>query len=455
MLHARPFLLSCFALLAGLLLVTACDEEKVQGDVCSGNACEADSQSANDATTETDTSGGGEDSSTENDTGEADTQVGEDTREPDSTGGDTGSADTQVGVDTGEADTNVPDGVVVCGTGIIKGRVCSPLGTVWLSDVSVSIEARDCDGNLVYIEAFSDENGFYELQDVPSGVHSMTISTGSYTTSIENIAVDANKTTDLTGSLTKTCIETAAAKVAVLGGTFDHIETVLDFGLGIQFDFLVGDATDYYLGSGGDEKNTYLGLLKDRQRLLTYDILFINCGLWSGLKAGTFFLDPNDAELKLMVGNLLTFVNSGGSIYISDYAYYWGELVFPGAIDFLGDDRIEGEAKQGNRADNLTAEVLSPEFQKALRPLTSISIKFDLPAWVIAEKLGTPMPGGSTVHIEAPTVDTPSETLTNVPLVISYKPAPDSGTVYFTSFHHEEELNPEMQKVLNFLIFQL
>jgi len=352
---------------------------------------------------------------------------------------DTANVEVEETVETDVADdTDVPVG---CGYGSIKGRVCSPNGSDWLSDVEVSISGFDCDGNAIVIQDFTDANGFYYLDNVPTGQHSITIKTGSYTTSVDNVRVDAGKETDLTGTLTKTCLDRRAASIAVLTGTFDHIEQILDQ-LGVTYQLYEGDSAALNPNSA----RSGLDLLKNLNELLTYDILFINCGEWY-----QSFNLSTQAEVDLMEANLVTFVQSGGSLYVSGWAYYWAELAFPEAVDYYGDDLFEGSAKKGNIIDNLVADVISTPFQNALAPATTLTIKFNWPAWVVASSVSFT----STVHILAASVPTFSETLTDVPLVVSHKPTETSGTVFFTSFHHEAQLSGQMEQVLRFLVFQL
>ncbi|MDX9719404.1 MAG: hypothetical protein RBU37_01560, partial [Myxococcota bacterium] len=163
------------------------------------------------------------------------------------------------------------------------------------------------------------------------------------------------------------------------------------------------------------------------------------------------FYNKTPEEIQQMTFNLVTFVQSGGSIYVSDWAYFWAEMAFPDIIDYYGDDTQEGVAKVGIVYDALVANVVSDSFQRALDGAETITIQFNWPAWVLAESVSF----SSTVHILAPTVQTFTSTLHDVPLVVSHKPTPTSGTVFFTSFHHEAQLTRQMEEVLRFLVFQL
>jgi len=144
-------------------------------------------------------------------------------------------------------------------------------------------------------------------------------------------------------------------------------------------------------------------------------------------------------------------VQSGGSIYASDWAYFWTEMAFPDIIEYYGDDSIEGNAKVGSIYENLVANVVSDSFRRALGNVDTITILFNWPAWVVAVSASL----SSTVHIVAPSIQTFQSTLYNVPLVISHQPTTTSGTVFFTSFHHEAQLTSQMEQVLRFLVFQL
>ncbi len=100
--------------------------------------------------------------------------------------------------------------------------------------------------------------------------------------------------------------------------------------------------------------------------------------------------------------------------------------------------------------ENLVASVISENFRNAIKSDT-ITIQFNWPAWVLAESVSFE----SEVHVLAESLPTDDEPLTDIPLVVSYKPSETSGTVFFTSFHHEAQLTQQMEDVLRFLIFQL
>ena len=348
------------------------------------------------------------------------------------------------GVDCGFGSTctNVGDGYACsCGYGSILGRVCAPSGSEWLAGVIVSVSSIDCDGNPIVVQDFTDANGSFQLGPIPNGLHQLLLETGSYITIISDLPVNIGEVTNLSDSPGATCLDPDAASIAVLGGTFDHVQQILDQ-LGIAYELYDGDTAVTNPGSPANG----LDLLMSLGELLGYDILFINSGMWFDT-----FLLMSASEIQLMVQNLVTFVESGGSLYVSDLAYFWAELAFPEMIDYYGDDMIDGEAQVGAIDDNVVADVLSQSFQQALG-LNTTTVSLNRPAWVVASSVSF----ATTVHILAPTATLMSGSVSSdVPLIVSHRPSPTSGTIFFTSFHHEATMSQDMEQVLHFLVFQL
>lgn len=124
-------------------------------------------------------------------------------------------------------------------------------------------------------------------------------------------------------------------RIAVVTGDFDEMENVLAlFGLGdIGSDdaFVPGTGIiDLYAGSLKStlEQNIET-LLRDPERLASYDVVLINCG--------------NDYEQALLsdgevVGTLRDYVTEGGRLYVTDHSYEYVEAPFPDKIAFLGQE---------------------------------------------------------------------------------------------------------------------
>lgn len=358
----------------------------------------------------------------------------------DNDGEDPDGTDGTDGTDPTDTTPDTPEVFEDCGYGEVVGRVCSPNGSDWLFGVDVSIEATSCTGQTVVIQALTDNNGFYRLTNVPNGQHTLNITTGSFSTQIRSVPVNINETTDLTGQTTKTCLDRRSARIAVLTGVFDSYETVLE-SLGVTYSLFEGDSASATSTRNGQ------ALLLDSDALAEYDILIINSGEWYRL-----FRDPSRAaDLNRMTNNLIFFVEEGGSLYVSDWAYYWIERTYADRVDFFGDDTVEGPARIGSQTTNLPVTVNSELFQNLLGA-TETTVSFSWPAWAAMTEAH---PGKTTVHLTAANAPLDNgQTIPAAPMVISFQPTPTSGTVIFSSFNASAN-DDLMNRVLRFLIFQL
>lgn len=421
---SRSFTLLLCVTACAVILLSACDDTTPDGGedtTCLVGTCgEPDTSPVTDAT------------SPPTDTSPTDTDTPTDT-DPDNDTSDAPS-DTDIPADV------PPDVFENCGYGDIVGRVCSPNGSEWLFGVQVSVEATDCTGRTSVVEAVTDNNGFYRLTAVPNGQHTLTIETGSFTTQIRGVPVNINETTDLTGQTTKTCLDRRSARIAVLTGVFDSYESVLD-DLGVAYSLYEGDSASPNSTRDGQT------LLQDADALQNFDIIIINSGEWYRL-----FRDPARlADLERMKTNLIFFVEEGGSLYVSDWAYYWIEKTYSDRVDFYGDDTVEGPAKIGAQIQSLPVSVDS-DLYRSLLGVTETSVNFNWPAWSVMSEAH---PGKTTIHMSAASVTLDNgETAENVPMVISFQPTPTSGTVVFSSFNADAN-DAVMDQVLRFLIFQL
>ncbi|GMV39154.1 MAG: hypothetical protein AMXMBFR64_08700 [Myxococcales bacterium] len=212
------------AALAAAALAAACSDPDPTG-VQTG-------ASAPDATTSEDSGGPGFGSGAE-DTGQP---VAEDAGDTGGTGGpaDTGHPSgpdvpagipdswTPVTTDAGpgeDAPWVAPDG---CGYGIIQGIVCSPSEQVFVNGAKVWVDAKDCEGNPVHIEVYSDGDGRYTLTGVPSGNQEVHVSSGSYENDY-TVIVEAGATTDISSVGYKACPQAfnPCATGTVLGNICD------------------------------------------------------------------------------------------------------------------------------------------------------------------------------------------------------------------------------------------
>ncbi len=364
---------------------------------------------------------------------------------------------------TGPGENNIPD-PNVCGYGSLKGKACAPSGEV-LGAATVTITGVDCNqgGAPFTLTAQTLGDGSYSFDDVPTGQHEVTISTGgSFSRSFPAQVFDAQET-DLTSQAAKYCIENDV-EIAVIAGAYDDVEGVLDQ-LGLEYDMKGGD--------GGPSQNTVpynqaIDFLTDLSAMSNYDIIFINCGELWGL------LNQRDIDkVTGVVANLRQFIDQGKSVYASDWAHMFIERPMPNAVDFLGDDLSLANARDGFAPQVIQASVDSLALRTVLGTET-VAIDFPHNPPVIYNNNWTMVEGadpnaivhltgdadrcaaGSIITGACPNVD---GTLAGSPLLVSFRDPNTNGAVVYTSFHnHADEavpVSPEIEKILKFLIFQL
>lgn len=362
---------------------------------------------------------------------------------------DTYSGTRTVEVSAGET-TKIGSETCVGHQGSITGRICGGNG-YWLANARVFVELP----NGTVVETTTDADGYYELTGVPAGTHTVQVSKGSFFTSFET-TVTADETTDIPEPV---CVP-PTTEMAVVTGTYDQVQVVLeDLGFAVHEEFnsagvtehdpegnvdvIDGVSTDNALGSSAYWVNEFL---LDPARLAQYDIIFFNCGL-------------NDNALVMgssgsqAIANLKDFVAQGGSIYASDWAYDVVRMAFPGRINFFGDDNQRGAARQGEANDALPTTAVDPGLITSLGR-SDLVFNMNLPQWALMDRQSE-QPSNLRVLVRAPSVNTLAEpaTVQNPPVVVQFKYG--QGRVLFTSAHNESQTTPDLEDVLNFIIFEL
>ncbi len=338
-----------------------------------------------------------------------------------------------------------PDaGCVPPGAGAVVGQVCAPNGRLWLVGASVTVEWTDaCTGESRAATAVTDESGAFRLEDLPAGAHLLRIERGSFRGE-RVVTVRAGAEIDLSAGDRKTCLSADATRLAVVGGRYDRVQELLvDLGL-----------SEFDLFDGVDDVAGTEAFLADAERLAQYDVLFLNCGIRKD--AFTRYDD--------VVAGLRRFVADGGSVYVSDYGFFFFEDAFPEALDFHGDDaEWQGEARMGAAPQRVHARIVSDELRAFMQ---AEAVDVDFPEdeqvrtahWVVAESAGpavTVLLEGDVQLCVGPRSCAPGGRVERAPLLVSYEPEGASGVVVFTSFHQEANLSAEIERVLFYLVFML
>ncbi|MEZ4239198.1 MAG: hypothetical protein R3F59_24195 [Myxococcota bacterium] len=164
-----------------------------------------------------------------------------------------------------------------------------------------------------------------------------------------------------------------------------------------------------------------------------YDVIFFDCGI------DTHFRD--DAAL---VDTLQQFVQDGGSLYASDLAFPVVEAPFPAKIDFQGNDASDFAPGVGARGE-VDADVLDPVMQQVLGSNTAL-VEFNLGGW--AAMVSTT--GDTLLEGSYPQMGGGRDA---GPLAVRFTAG--SGTVVYTSFHNEQQINFDMATLLQEMVLSL
>lgn len=172
--------------------------------------------------------------------------------------------------------------------------------------------------------------------------------------------------------------------------------------------------------------NTYANIAQ-------YDIIYANCS------SSAYANGPSAANA------LRTFVQNGGSLYASDWAFTYVTNAFPSFVTFFGSDPRVGYSGMitGRITDPGLASYLNPS-----NPPTTVSLNYNLGSWAVVNSVSS----ATTVHIRGD-ITYSGGTLSDRPLVVSFSPYDNSaGRVIYTTFHNEAQQSDIEKKLLEYLV---
>ena len=285
--------------------------------------------------------------------------------------------------------------------GTVYGRVVAPNGSIAAVGATVALQV---DGVDVWMLTQCD--GEFSLQ-LPAGSHQISVQKGHFTAN-RTVEVGAGVTNNL-GNLH---LDTSQVKMAVISGIYDDIGSMVS-DLGIPYDTFA--RPEDILG------NTSL--------LTQYQVVFANCGTVATTTGQNHYTQEQ-------FNNTRSWVEQGGTLYTSDWEYQLFEGVVPEAVTF-SNNPLDGPVAQ------LEANVLDREIQMLLGG-TKADIYFDLNGWATIEKTDAAM---TLVEAKIPGRSGQSPLATRMIL--------GSGKAIFTSFHNEEQLTEDMERILYEMILSL
>jgi hypothetical protein len=152
-----------------------------------------------------------------------------------------------------------------------------------------------------------------------------------------------------------------------------------------------------------------------------------------------FVADPNVAsQLQAKVGGM-------GVLVMTDWAYDLAEQAYPDYVEYLGDD-TDYDAAQTGEIGNVTATVTDERLAEAIGAETAV-LRYDFSNWAVIEgvdedKVTVWMRGDVTYRVRDGEGGTQS--LTDVPLLVSYQPEGlEKGSVVVSTFHFDAQ-TPEL-----------
>lgn len=309
----------------------------------------------------------------------------------------------------------------------VTGRVCNTVGDSYVvgADAYINYDSNGDGTDDATSSDVTDADGWFTLTGVPLGTHTISVEKGSFSTTIQISLDTPDEELQLAN---EECLDPGSVDIAVVSGDYDHVESLLT-GLGLT----------YTLYRGASGQTEYLELLQDADKMSEYDIIFFNCGMDDTWARGSSY----DA----VAANVKAYVQAGGSVYTSDWAYNIFEAAFPNAADFYGDDTVTGAAYWG--ADGyLTASVIDPTFQQLLGS-NSAQLNYDLASWAVVESTGSNtevlLRGDAPLYLWG--------TINNSPLAI--RAYFGSGVALYTSFHNEQQATVDMESILEEIILSL
>ena len=321
--------------------------------------------------------------------------------------------------------------------GQITGRVCDPAGADgggWVAGAYVYTSYdSDFDGvDDTTSEDTTDSDGRFLLEGLPTG--------REYIVSVVKGSFEASFTVMLTTGtyeLPEDECMLEAPNIAVVMGEYDRIE-----------DIIANMGLDYTTYNGRWGETEYLDFLKDPAAMAEYDIIFFNCGI-------TETWTDSDIDREVIRENIRSFVNAGGSIYVSDWAYLFVELPFPEKIAFYGEEDSMPGAPRLGRSDTVEGAVIDLTMQ-AIVGSGVADINFEVDMWVVVESISDGVSPLIEATVEVSDLLGSFNTLTDVPIAARFEMGTAGGRAIFTSFHNENEATTlDMTDILEEIILSL
>ncbi|MBI5526397.1 MAG: hypothetical protein HY897_08675 [Deltaproteobacteria bacterium] len=273
------------------------------------------------------------------------------------------------------------------------------------------------------VETLTGPAGDFVLGGIPVGRQIIHFEKGIFATTVEAV-IEEGMTTYIDVPI---ALEVDAGKIAIVRGSYDSIEEVLER-LG-YYGFAM------YNGMGWDassEKNiaTLVGNAREMEK---YYAVFLNCGVSTD--------GATDPEVKAA---LRAYTAGGGKLYASDWAYDYVEQAFPDHITFFGDDLTPHSAAAG--MSGVIPGIVMDGPLGAYLGKSEVELNYNLGQWVVTTDSGPE----TKVYVKG---NVPDPEVPGAPLLVSFSEGDQGGRVVYTTFHNEAQTSADMDAILEFLVF--
>lgn len=320
--------------------------------------------------------------------------------------------------------------------GSISGRVCDASGAEWLADAMVYTNIFDEQGRVIDVrKSFSDRDGYWTLSELdPNREYTVYVQSGTEVIFTEQFIVGDNEDIVLPEPV---CFDPKSLNIAVVTGDYDNMQKLLE-----NMGFINYSIID---GKNADELTDFL---TRPENLEPFDVIFLNGG---HVEEGIFYSDdPTDRTPEIVSILLDEYVWNGGNVVASDWAYDDIELVWPDAIDFLGDD-LEPNAAQLGEYASFEAEITDDSLSEFIGA-DKVQVEFDLPVWppmVQVEPYVSVHMQGDVSYREG----TESYVIEDAPLLVSFSGG--AGRVAFSTFRVSANRNEQMSGIFQYIMYNV
>jgi hypothetical protein len=336
----------------------------------------------------------------------------------------------------GTADLGVKD-CVQAGLTNIQGQICANAAGNWLAGAKVTVKV----GTSTF-SATTDAQGGFVLRGLPAGTYEVTAEKGAY-----KLSFNATTTINQTTMLAEPQCTSADIPIAVVSGDFDAVQKVMKRLHFANITIFKGhedfnEVDDLQLNRDG----SWSGQLLDgpNPEIFNYKIAMFNSGV------NEDDLGPyGSAQYTRRIQTLRRFVDEGGFVYVSDWAYdliaggFGSPLVFRGsALPNTAQQGLNGHYQATITDDNL-ATVLGT---------SRVDVNMRVPQWAVVQAVQADVKVYAKATIKVPPEGAP-EVLEDVPLLMSFNLG--KGSVVFSSFQTKDQMSEEIDQMMEYLIFEL